>query len=64
MKRKDLKELAKAIATLQKIIDTSDNPEMVKKAKAKIFKATSLVDDPQDLFTLDEMVINFNISSS
>lgn len=59
MKRKDLKELAKAIATLQKIIDTSDNPEMVKKAKAKIFKATSLVDDPQDLFTLDEMIQDF-----
>lgn len=59
MKRKDLKDLAKAIATLQKIIDKSDNPEMVKKAKAKIFKATSLVDDPQDLFILDEMIQDF-----
>ena len=59
MKRKDLKELAQSIATLQKIIDTSVNPEMVKKAQVKIFKATSLVDDPRDFFILDEMIQDF-----
>ena len=56
MKRKELKTLAKRIATLELVIQKNEDSRAVKNAKNEIMDLSGKVDDPEDIFYLDELV--------
>ena len=57
MKRKELKILAQRMAKLEYIVQISDDKKAVHKAQEEIMELTSKVDSMEDIFALDEMVI-------
>ena len=57
MKKKELKILAQRMAKLEDIIQNSDDKKAVHKAQEEIMELTNKVESMEDLFTLDEMVI-------
>lgn len=57
MKRKELKVLAQRMAKLEYIIQNSDDKKAIHKAQEEIMELTSKVDSMEDIFALDEMVI-------
>lgn len=57
MSRKQLKKLAKQIADLEIIIQTSKDGQLVNETKDKMLKITESADlEFEDMMTLDEMV--------
>lgn len=57
MSRKQLKKLAKQIADLEIIIQTSKDGQLVNETKDKMLKITESTDlEFEDMMTLDEMV--------
>ena len=56
MKRKELKTLAKRIAALELVIQENEDSRAVKNAKNEIMDLSGKVDDPEDIFYLDELV--------
>ena len=56
MNKKELKKYAQKFAALEIIIEKSSDKEEVKKAKEQIFQLSSKF-SPEDMFTLDEMII-------
>lgn len=56
MKRKELKTLAKRIATLELVIQENEDSRAVKNAKNEIMDLSGKVDDPEDMFYLDELI--------
>lgn len=59
MKRKELKQLAQKIANAQKICSSSETTDKEKRAaELEIEKLTSHVDSLDDIFILDELVMD------
>lgn len=56
MKRKELKNLAKKIAQVEHIIQTSDNQDEIQRAQMEIMTLSSHVDSLDDITIIDEMV--------
>ena len=56
MKRKELKNLAQKIAKAEKIIQTSDDPKVIKKAEQEIMMLSGQVDSLADMTAIDELV--------
>ena len=56
MKRKELKTLAKRIAALELVIQENEDSRAVKNAKNEIMDLSGKVDDPEDMFYLDELI--------
>ena len=56
MKTKELKNLAKKIANAELIVQTSEDPQAVRKAQKKIMELSSHVHSLDDITTIDEMV--------
>ena len=57
MKKKELKNLAAKLAGYEKIIQTSDNKEEVRKAEEEIMKVTRKIESFEDLMELDELIM-------
>ena len=57
MKRKELKNLAEKIAKCEKIIQTNEDKEKVRKAEQEIMRISSSVADLDDLLIIDELVM-------
>ena len=56
MKTKELKNLAKKIANAELIVQTSEDPQAVRKAHNQIMELSSHVHSLDDITTIDEMV--------
>ena len=56
MKTKELKNLAKKIANAELIVQTSEDPQAVRKAQNQIMEFSSHVHSLDDITTIDEMV--------
>ena len=56
MKRKELKKLAKRLAELEIIIQNSPDGYGKKAAQHEVLMISSMVEDVDDMLTLDEMV--------
>lgn len=56
MKTKELKNLAKKIANAELIVQTSEDPQVVRKAQNQIMELSSHVHNLDDITTIDEMV--------
>lgn len=56
MKTKELKNLAKKIANAELIVQTSEDPQAVRKAQNQIMELSSHVYSLDDITTIDEMV--------
>jgi hypothetical protein len=56
MKRKELKNLAKKIAKYEQIIQTSDNPKLIREAQVAIIEISGMVDSLDDITLIDEYV--------
>ena len=59
MKKKELKNLAEKIAKYEKIVQTSNDKNAVRKAEEEIMKLSSHVDSFEDMVAIDELVIEF-----
>ncbi len=57
MTKKQLKKLAKEMATLESVIQANENPEAVEKAKNDMMKLSESADlELEDMIALDEMI--------
>ena len=56
MKKKELKNLAQKIAKAERIVQTSDDPKVVKKAEQEIMELSGHVESIEDMVIIDEMV--------
>ena len=56
MKTKELKNLAKKIANAELVVQTSEDPQAVRKAQNQIMELSSHVHRLDDITTIDEMV--------
>lgn len=56
MKTKELKNLAKKIANAELVVQTSEDPQAVRKAQNQIMELSSHVHCLDDITTIDEMV--------
>lgn len=56
MKTKELKNLAKKIANAELVVQTSEDPQVVRKAQNQIMELSSHVPSLDDITTIDEMV--------
>ena len=56
MTKRELRKLAKRIADLEKVIQANENQEKVTKAQRKIYNLSSKINDPEDMFLLDELI--------
>ena len=56
MKTKELKNLAKKIANAELVVQTSEDPQVVRKAQNQIMELSSHVNSLDDITTIDEMV--------
>ena len=56
MKTKELKNLAKKIANAELVVQTSEDPQAVRKAQNQIMELSSHVQSLDDITTIDEMV--------
>lgn len=56
MKTKELKNLAKKIANAELVVQTSEDPQAVRKAQNQIMELSSHVHSFDDITTIDEMV--------
>lgn len=56
MKTKELKNLAKKIANAELVVQTSGDPQAVRKAQNQIMELSSHVHSLDDITTIDEMV--------
>ena len=56
MKTKELKNLAKKIANAELVVQTSEDPQAVRKAQNQIMELSSHVHSLHDITTIDEMV--------
>ena len=56
MKTKELKNLAKKIANAELVVQTSEDPQAVRKALNQIMELSSHVHSLDDITTIDEMV--------
>ena len=59
MKKKELKNLAEKIAKYEKIVQTSNDKNAVRKAEEEIMKLSSHVDSFEDMVAIDELVMEF-----
>ena len=55
MKKKELKKLAEKIWALETIVETSDDPQEIKKAKEKILRISGGI-NPEDMIAIDEII--------
>ena len=58
MKRKELKNLAKEIAEKQRLIDSSDDQQVIATAQSDILKLSGQVFSLEDVLLLDEMIMD------
>ena len=56
MKTKELKNLAKKIANAELVVQTSEDPQVVRKAYNQIIELSRQVHSLDDITTIDEMV--------
>lgn len=56
MKTKELKNLAKKIANAELVVQTSEDPQAVRKAQNQIMELSNHVHSLDDITTIDEMV--------
>ena len=56
MKKKELKTLAKRMAALELVIQENEDSRAVNNAKNEIMDLSGKVDDPEDMFYLDELI--------
>ena len=56
MKKKELKTLAKRMAALELVIQANEDSRAVNNAKNEIMDLSGKVDDPEDMFYLDELI--------
>lgn len=56
MKAKELKNLAKKIANAELVVQTSEDPQAVRKAQNQIMELSRHVHSLDDITTIDEMV--------
>ena len=56
MKKKELKQLAARIAKLESIVERNEDSEKVRKAQDEIMSLSNRIEDPEDLFLIDEIV--------
>lgn len=56
MKRKEKKQLAEKIAIYERIIQSTDDEEKIKKAELKIMELSTHVYNLEDMVEIDEMV--------
>ena len=56
MKRKELKRLAEKIAKAELVIQTSDDPKVIKRAEQEIMELSGNVDSLDDMTAIDELV--------
>lgn len=56
MKTKELKNLAKKIANAELVVQTSEDPQAVRKVQNQIMELSSHVHSLDDITTIDEMV--------
>ena len=59
MKRKELKNLAKKIAASEYIVQTSKNPEEIKRHQEIIVKLSGHISGFEDMVLLDEYIQDF-----
>jgi hypothetical protein len=59
MKKKELKNLAERIAQYEYIIQTSQDQDEIKNARAQIMALSSKVKNLEDIMILDEMIQDF-----
>ncbi len=59
MKKKELKNLAERIAQYEHIIQTSQDQDEIKNARAQIMALSSKVKNLEDIMILDEMIQDF-----
>ena len=59
MKRKELKNLAKKIAALEKIIQATEDEEKKKKAEHEIMRLSNSISNYEEIFILDELIQEF-----
>ena len=57
MKKKELKNLATKIAKYERIIQSSDDKNVVRQAEEEIMKLSSSVDSLDDMVAIDELVM-------
>ena len=57
MKKKEIKNLAQKIAKYERIIQTSDDKQLVRQAQEKIMEITSSVNSLDDMIAIDELVM-------
>ena len=57
MKKKEIKNLAQKIAKYERIIQTSDDKQLVRQAQEKIMEITSSVNSLDDMVAIDELVM-------
>lgn len=57
MKKKELKNLAQKFARYERIIQTSDDKKAVAQAEQEIMKLHSSIDNLDDMFAIDELVM-------
>ena len=56
MKKRELKKLAQKMAQLELIASGEEEEGNSQKAQQKIIELTGKIDDPEDLFYLDELI--------
>jgi len=59
MKKNELKKIAMQLAALQKQLDKATDKRERNKIETAIIKLTNKVDDVEDLFVLDELILKF-----
>lgn len=57
VKQKELKNLAKKIAKLEMIIQSSDNSDEISRAQEEMIRLSSHVDSLDDVIAIDELVM-------
>ena len=57
MKQKEIKNLAQKIAKYERIVQTSDDKKLVRRAQEKIMELTSGVTSLDDMVAIDEAVM-------
>lgn len=56
MKQKELKNLAKKIATQEKLLASTDDPDIKQRAQSEIMKLSGHVHSLDDMVAIDDMV--------
>lgn len=56
MKKKELKNLAQKIAKAERIIQTSDDKQAIRKAEQEIMELSGRAETIEDMVIIDEMV--------